>query len=333
MKFSRPNVAREYRDRYGMKMATRRLAKKLYSENKKLFKDVEDARSCLRYIEGKQGEGKKKYVDNPETSSYILEGERPRNPYNLPNSDETFFTPYHLKANRVAIVSDIHAPYHSISAVTTALDFIKKEKPDTVLINGDLFDFYKLSRFMQDPSKRDFAQEIQIGCDLIKIIQKETKARIILKYGNHEVRYKHYIYQRAAALSGFEDFELDTIIKKRVSDIEIVHDLQFILANELTIIHGHEFQSSFFSPVNVARGLFLRAKANTFCGHSHRTSSHVERTIETKTIATWSAGCLCELFPDYAKINNWNHGFAMLDMGNKTGFEVRNYVIYKGKVV
>lgn len=329
-KFSKADVAREYREKHGMEMPTMRLAKIMYAENKKVFKDVEDARYRLRYIEGKAGQPQRKKVSG---SKFLQADERPRNPYKLPDSDETFFDPFILKAKRVAILSDIHVPYHSISAITTALDFIKKEKPDTILLNGDVIDFYGLSRFMKDPRKKNFAQEIDMACNLVNIIQDKTGARVIWKYGNHSIRYRNYIYERAAALVGFEDFDLDNIIRKRIPDITLVKDLQFILANELTIIHGHEFQSSFFSPVNVARGLFLRAKANTLCGHSHRTSSHIERTIETKMIATWSVGCLCELFPDYAKVNNWNHGFAMLDMGETTGFEVRNYAIYKNKVV
>ena len=330
-KFSKSNVAREYRDKHGMEMPTQRLAKIMFSENKKLFYNVEDARDALRYIEGKKGRSLGSKIIRE--SKYFKAEERPRNVYNLPESDEIEYKTFKLKSTRTAIISDIHVPYHSVSALTTALDFIKAEKPDTILILGDLLDFYQLSNFNKDPRKRNFASEIQMACEVIKIIQDKIGAKVVYKFGNHSARYRNYIFQRAAALAGFEDFELETIIKKRIPEITIVDDKILIDANELTLLHGHEFGKSMFSPVNIARGLFLRGKSNAICGHHHRTSSHVERTLKEKMIATWSIGCLSELHPDYLPINNFNHGFAMLDLGKTTGFEVRNYSIYKGKVM
>ena len=56
----RAQIAREYRKKYGMQMPTRALAQILYDENKAAYKDFEDARSALRYIEGKYGKANKK---------------------------------------------------------------------------------------------------------------------------------------------------------------------------------------------------------------------------------------------------------------------------------
>ena len=81
------DIARQYRDKYGMEMPTLKLARIMYNENKLTFKDVEDARSALREIEGKHGKSKRYVVSH----SYV---ERSKNPYNLPKSEETDATPY-----------------------------------------------------------------------------------------------------------------------------------------------------------------------------------------------------------------------------------------------
>lgn len=328
---SKADIARKYRDEHGMELPTLKLARIMYEENKLMFKDVEDARERLRYIEGKTGNKKAKFTKG---AKYFREEARPKNPYNLPESDEIPFEPYVIKGHkRVAIFSDIHVPYHSMSAITTALDFCKKDKPDALILNGDVLDAFQLSRFVKDPRKRHFAEELKMMKHLIEVFQKVLKCKIYFKYGNHEERYEHFLFTKAKELIGIDEFELDNIIKARVNGIEIIKDKRIIQLNGLNVIHGHEYTQGIFNPVNVARGLFLRAKTSALQSHSHQTSEHTERDMNGKITTTWSTGCLCELAPAYAPLNKWNWGFAVVDLDGTKGFDVRNKRIYKDKVL
>ena len=323
-------IVREYRDKFGSEMPTRKLSRLIYDENKLLFKDIEDARYLLRYIEGKTGEIKRKQVSK---SPYFKKEARPLNPYNLPESDEIEYRPYHLKKKKVLVLSDIHIPYHSISAINAAIDYAKKEKPDCILLNGDTIDFFGLSKFCKDPRKRNFPAELESFKKFIDVLKKQfSKAEIIFKVGNHEERYDKFLYQKANELVGVDEFELSQIIKARAEGIEFISDKRIINYYGLNIIHGHEFSSGFFSPVNVARGLYLRGKTSAMQGHNHQTSEHTESDMNGKITTTWSTGCLCELHPEYAPINKWNWGFAMLE-ATAEGFKVHNKRIYKGKVL
>ncbi len=125
-------IAREYRIRHGMDMPTLTLARLMYKENIEVFKNVDSARRALRYIEGKNG---KKSVKVAKGTPFYKEEARPLNPYKLPESEESKYEPFILKAKRLAVLSDIHVPYHSIEAVTAAFDKIKEEKPDAILSN------------------------------------------------------------------------------------------------------------------------------------------------------------------------------------------------------
>ena len=137
---------------------------------------------------------------------------------------------------------------------------------------------------------------------------------------------------KAGELDGVDEFKLEEIIKSRAEGIDVISDKRIIKAGDLNIIHGHEFGGSVFSPVNIARGLFLRAKVSAMQGHNHQTSEHTESNMNGKITTTWSLGCLSELHPAYLPINKWNHGFAIVDVFGDE-FEVRNKRIHKGKVL
>lgn len=325
------DIAREYRTKFPQ-TPTLTLARKVYKDNISVFKNVEDARFQLRYIEGKTGKANIKYV---KSSEFYQEQERPRNPFNLPDSEETIFEPFVIKNHsRILILSDIHFPYHSISALNAALTYAKKEVIDGVVLNGDTLDFYQLSRFEKDPRKRSFAHELDAGKKFLEILQKEFECKVYWKNGNHEDRYENYLKVKAPELLGVSDFKIDQLLKFRDYNTTLIENKRIIKANKLNIIHGHEYPCGSFNPVNIARGLFLKGKVSAIQGHNHQTSEHTESNMNEEIITTWSIGCLSELHPMYMPLNKWNHGFAIVDLNdNKKDFEVKNKRIFNGKVL
>lgn len=328
---SKADIAREWRAKHPT-TASLKLARMIMSSKDSIaFKDVEDARSRLRYIEGKHGSAALKKMGKPE---FIKEDPRPYNPYKLPDSDEAEYETYKIKGHkRVAVFSDIHVPYHSIEAITAAIKFCKKEKPDALLLNGDTIDCHRLSRFVKDPRKRNFKVELETFKDLIHVFEKELKCKIYFKVGNHEERYEHFLYEKAGELVGVEEFEFENIIRARANGIGFIDNKRVMQIGELHGIHGHEYIGGITAPVNPARGLFLRGKTSCFQGHNHQTSEHTEPTMSGKMITTWSIGCLSELHPQYMPLNKWNHGFAIIDIGDRGAYQFRNKRIFKGEVL
>lgn len=326
-KFTKTGLARQYRDKHGMEMPTLKLARIMYKENPLTFKHIEEARSSLRSIEGKNG--KQGVILTHPTI------ERSKNPYNIPASDETEFEPFIIKGHkRIAIFSDIHVPYHSIDTITAALTFCKKEKPDALLLNGDTIDCHRLSRFIKDPKKRNFKLELDTFKALFDVFEKQLKCKIYFKIGNHEERYEHFLYEKAGELVGIEEFEFENIIKARAKGIDIISDKRPMRLNSLWGIHGHEYVGGISAPVNPARGLFLKSKVSCFQGHNHQTSEHTEPTLSGKMVTTWSLGCMSELHPAYMPLNRWNHGFGIVDLDdNGEDFQFRNKRIFNGKIM
>ena len=319
------DLAKQYRAKFGDEMPSLKLARIMYSENKLLFRDVEAARKSLRYIEGK----------SPRTRTdrtYPKTPDRPRNPYNLPDSDAKDYESYDIAESKLLILSDVHIPYHDIDALTAIFEHIEHQEIEAVLLNGDILDFYGLSRFTRDPKKRSVAEELEMLQNFYSVLTTVLPVPIYYKYGNHEERYDHFLWMKAAEISGVPEFSLDNVISNRMPGVRIIKDKRIVRFGHLSIIHGHEYASGIFQSVNVARGLFLKSKVSSLQGHAHQVSEHTETDLMGKITTTWSVGCLCDMHPDYAKLNKWSQGFAIAER-NGDEFSVKNYRIHKGVIL
>ena len=307
------------------------LARKLYKENPEIWNSLDTVRANVRMYRGNLGNDRSKGVKMRD--HYRPKG-KPHDPTKLPLSEERSYKPYDLEGKRIGVLSDIHIPYHSLPALKAALAHLKKAKPDTILLNGDTIDFYQLSRFEKDPRERSAADEIKSVAQFLDYLRENfSKARIIWKDGNHDERYQAYLRVKAPELLDIPEFRFQNLMKFADKGIEYITDKRIVSAGKLTILHGHEFRQAILAPVNAARGFFLKAKDSTLTGHLHSSSEHTEPTVRGKMITCFSSGCLCELHPAYMPLNRWNHGFAIVRMGDGGDFEVENRRIHHGKIL
>lgn len=330
---TKASIAIEYRKKYGPKMPTLKLAKLMYNENKLLFKDVENARDSLRLIEGKRGKTLQKNI--ADKSCFIAE-ERPKNPYNLPKSfkEDRGALKLPLSCNNILLISDLHIPYHDIKAITIALDYGVAANVNTVIINGDLLDFHGLSRFQHDPRKRKVKDEFDAAKSFLVVLRKTfPDALIYWIKGNHCMRYEHWLMSKVYEVFDDEYYHMENRLRLNEEQITIVDDKQLVKAGKLSITHGHHIMKGFFSPVNSARGVYMKAKQSTIIGHVHKVSTHSETNMDGKVITTWSTGSLCELKPDYSPlVSNYQHGFAHIEVEKNGDYTVKNYQIINGKL-
>lgn len=252
----------------------------------------------------------------------------------LPKSDENIRNVLHLDGKKLLILSDIHIPYQNNKAISLAVEKGIKEKCDAVLLNGDIMDCYELSRFEKSKYKRSFIEEVQMTKQFLSWLRfKFPSAHIYYKIGNHEDRIRQYIIKNANAFEGHPSLELEALLDFERFGIDIIQSKELMNFSGMAIIHGHEFGSSTFSPVSVARGLYNRAKVSACCGHSHVTSSHFETNIYDETIECYSIGCLSELRPDYQRFSKYNYGFAIITRKQNNKFKFDNYRIENNTII
>lgn len=317
------------------------IARMLVSDHPDLFADdsdehrcIERARTLLRYYTGQTGKKNRKYAKEiltPDKRKKLSESDSVR----LPQSDAKDWKPYVLpkECRHLGILSDIHIPYQDNAALELAMLYLLDRGVDSILLNGDTVDFYSISRFSKDPSKLGIREEIERAKDFLYGLRSMfgDKVKIIWKDGNHDERFMHYIMNRTPEFFGLNGFDIPSLLELEKLKIDHVSERRIIKAGKLNIIHGHEVPHA-FSPVNAARGLFMKMKTNAACGHFHATSEHAEKNANNEIIGCWSIGCLSELHPQYMPINKWNHGFAEVEIDEDGGFEFHNHKIINGKI-
>lgn len=310
-------------------MHVRELARKLHAERPDVFKHVEHARGNVRFHKG-IGSGKLRNTKGYEKHKEIVGN------YYLKQSERKNKDDYQIKNKLIGIISDIHIPFHDLDSISCALDYFAEKNVDGILINGDLVDFYQLSRWTKNPEERSFAEEVKMTIEFLTMLRDSVpNIDIYYKMGNHEDRYENFLFSNAKELLGLQDFEFSNIFELDYLNVKLIGSRQKIQAGKLSIVHGHEFGHSVFSPVNVARGLFLRAKANALTSHHHQSSHHAESDINGNQTGCWSIGCLCDLRPDYRPFafTKWNHGAALVEVYENGNFHVENFIIIDGKKI
>lgn len=310
------------------------LAKKIYAENSKEFTDAEHVRRIVRYHRGLTGGNNRKKGDK---KLHVKVGKFTNNPFKLPKSYAQAPKVFHLPVtcSNILFISDLHIPYHDNQAITIALKYGIEKKINCIFINGDILDFYQISRFVNIERKRSVKDEIELAREFLDVLKKTFPGvPIYFLLGNHDMRLQTYLAVKAPEVLDMDEFKLEVLLNAKEYGMTVIKDTTLVKIGKLAVTHGHLLLRGVFAPVNAARGTYLRAKASTIISHVHKVSTHSEKTINNKIITTYSTGCLCELNPDYNPFgNNYSHGFAHISVEKNGNYKVHNVQIINGNIV
>lgn len=309
-------------------LSTRGVTLYLMGKYPELFNNYSTTRTLIQILRGLKKQPKDtsahRHKDVPE---YLPE---------IPKSRHIIRTPFILPYGVWGIMSDLHVPFHEKKPIETTLNYFKREKITGLILNGDFLDCEAVGLWL--PTTRpNFSAEIEAGCKMLDFLRKELpKVKIIYRLGNHEDRLDTYCRMHAPELIGVPGAmaDLETYLSTELRDITVLERKQKIIANELTILHGHEIRQVFAS-VSPARGLSLKCGACVAAGHWHITTEHTETNINRKMQTCWSVGCMCDLEPDYCAVGNrWNWGCAILNHEKRGNWEfINRRILENGKLV
>lgn len=228
--------------------------------------------------------------------------------------------------NRILLLNDIHLPFEDRTSLKNAFEIGKKYQPQTIILGGDVIDFFSISKFISNPKERNLKQELEHTKSFLINLRKifPYPIRILYKQGNHDFRWRKYLWTNAEQLSDLDDFQLENILNLTSLKIEMVDEGNAIyLGNKLTYLHGHETGLKGVLGVYPARGLQLSTQTNSICGHCHRESSFISRNIRGDMIKSYSTGCLSEISPAFSRYNSWTRGCAIVNIEKNHSFDVQ----------
>lgn len=326
---TRNKIVQEYCAKYPL-IGDRPLGKKIYEENKRQFKDFEQAYSAVRVRRGHRGNQlRKKVVDKSlfkplQTQSKYL---------TLPKSYIEYPDVWKLpkSSDKILVLSDIHIPYQDNEALNLALEYGKNAGIDTIYLNGDVVDFYAISQHQKDARFRpSMKEELDMTRDFFAYLRQEfPNVAIYFKPGNHEHRLERYLIIKAPELLDCEEFQLKILLRLEEYKIMFIDKRTKTYFGNLLVEHGDRMKGS--GGINPARTLSAKYKRDVLCGHFHKKSEHLEKIYDGKIIRTFSTGCLAELEPEYFEVNNHQLGFAVVEMMGDN-YNVINKHIENGKV-
>ena len=217
---------------------------------------------------------------------------------------------------KTVVSGDWHIPFHCNEALNLFFAFIEKEKPDRIILNGDVADNYEISKFTRDPQRKaDLRDEVKEVRDwLYRLRGIAGKCEIIYICGNHEHRLHKYILTNAKELAGLDgltlpaQYHLDKLrIKWVPCEADRFVDTYYALPNLLV---GHFDKTSAHSAY-AAKLLLDSYGISLIQAHVHSFGA-TNRTLAGGMVAAWEGGCLCDLQPHYCRPKNWAHGFHVI---------------------
>lgn len=165
--------------------------------------------------------------------------------------------------NKFIVLSDIHFPYQDDKALKAVYKFLEQHPVDTIILNGDILDFYDVSSFDKDPSRINSLQkEIDMANKFFSQLRKRHSGRIIFIGGNHDAdRLERYL-KKHPELYSLNALKIDRILNLNEYGIDFYRD-EFRLGS-LKIIHGDMVRK--FSAYT-ARGELEKHDTSGISGH------------------------------------------------------------------
>lgn len=230
-------------------------------------------------------------------------------------------------AVKVGIIADIHFPFQSDVHLERATDIFREEKPDVIVVNGDLVDFFGISKYNTNPSL-DFLMkaEIPMAKDfLFELRRDHPQATIVMVEGNHEFRIRSFLINNARPLYQIlkdlmPDDILPTLLDMPKLNIEWVGTNPNAAKWTDTFFHVDDIKIGHFDKVSnpvipggmTVRQLMAKGGGSYVQAHIHR-AAIIYNTDFEGTI-TWGMETPClAANPHYRGYVNWARGVSFLN--------------------
>ncbi len=211
------------------------------------------------------------------------------------------------------VVSDIHVPNHDPVATRTFLKFVRKLKPDVVVLNGDILDLAACSSHGDADSSLRLEAEFAAGnVFLDDLTDAAPGARFVYNEGNHETRLQRFVAKNAPVLGGIisvpKALDLDG---RGVEWREYDADSAFFLTPKLAITHGFAHGSRF------TEDTLRKYNVSVIVGHAHRPQYTGLPTLDVdgqQVRGCWGSGCLVPVsrVPYLNRPSGWTQGWTVV---------------------
>jgi hypothetical protein len=228
--------------------------------------------------------------------------------------------------------SDFHFPYHDVRAVESFLNLVGKLKPHRVVLNGDICDFFQLSRFNRDGTRENALQEeLDQGNAFRAAVRAAAPDAVIDETeGNHDRRIRDWLGANAPAFKGLRVLKPEVLFQHREHDITGHPGCGFRLRPGFLVRHGSVVRKG---AGNSAKGELDNAGISGWSGHTHRLATF--RKNGYRTLQWTEQGGFMRLDPDYIAGGkpDWTQGCVVGEFSTRSdSFATYEVPFVAGKV-
>jgi predicted phosphodiesterase len=243
------------------------------------------------------------------------------------------------------IIPDSHGCYIDRAAADAFLSDLKELNPESIIMLGDHIDVGGLFNAHPNNYLKDMEYSYEDDCaaanDFLDAIQARAP-RAVIEYleGNHEQHVERWIARtyksQKDATIALEDMApwLKLRLKKRGIRYHRCSEFHDGLSMRGIIKRGKCFFTHGFKVSKFATAAHLDAVGgNVVHGHTHRSQSHVKRTVENGEIGGWCPGTLAVFQPLYMHSNpsDHTHGYAIQAVDKDGSFMHIQVPIIRGR--
>ena len=220
-----------------------------------------------------------------------------------------------------------------------AMDIIKDYKlsaEDSVIIGGDLVDYYPISSFSPDLTQSNIDIELFEAVEFLNELRKiAPETSIYFFEGNHEQRMQKKIMSCANSLAPFlkNRLAIKELLEFKKFGIKQV-TTPFTLNKKLYYLHGHE-KKGFVTPKHIANVNLMYYNRNVIVGHHHRFDMSIATQLDGSLLGGWANGCLSDLsqLPDglYSSYDSTQRGLTVINTKASGLFSVEQLLFLPNK--
>jgi len=220
------------------------------------------------------------------------------------------------------ICGDFQIPFHDRKCVDELVKFVERERPHLVIFNGDITDFYSLSKYTKNPQMKQETQlydELKLEAQIYERINRASPTTKIVKKvrgGNHEYRLFSRTYTQVPEISDFvylekmlhnvcyeENIPINILISENINDY----------LGKLSIKHVGSL-TKYGANKNIENTSYSQA-----VNHSHRLVIIVTKHKDSgEVIFSLECGCMCKDPQGYRSDVGVHRGFMYGILNTKT---------------
>jgi UDP-2,3-diacylglucosamine pyrophosphatase LpxH len=208
--------------------------------------------------------------------------------------------------DRFVVMNDIHFPFQDDATLECLDSFLDDLDPSIIILNGDINDFYEVSRFDKNP-RRSFSLQDELDMSTRfkeRLAKRYPTAHRVLIDGNHEDRLRQWLWAHPQ-IASLRALNLDDLLSAGDAFKRLSYGSQ-VQISHLLIEHGQlARQGSAMS----ARAMYAKRGMSGIMGHTHRFGTISRRDMRGQHIYIEN-GCLCGLDPEYEPCPDWTQGFT-----------------------